>query len=61
MFYFGGIKKIGVIAKGCEEGSIGGTQEIFQGSETVVYAAVLVDICHTFIKIHRMYNRKYEL
>lgn len=29
MFYFGGIKKIGVIAKGCEEGSIGGTQEIF--------------------------------
>lgn len=31
----------------------------FGGSETILYDAVRVDICHyTFIKSHRMYNDK---
>jgi hypothetical protein len=28
----------------------------FLGSETVVYNTVMMDACHTFVKIHRMYD-----
>ena len=31
--------------------------EDFQGSETILYDTIMVDICHcTFVNIHRMYN-----
>ena len=32
--------------------------EDFQGNETALYDIIMVDICHSFVKAHRMYNIK---
>ena len=40
---------------GCTRWSI----EDFQGSETILYDAIMVDSCHTFVKTHlELYNTK---